>query len=271
MTRAVRSQRGIAIVAALWAAAIFAVIVLSVMQIVRANASIGRGREGVAQLSAVADAAVNIASLSMLGPPATQPPVNGVPFAVPFAGHVVRVSVVDEAGKIDLNMASTATLNRLLLSAGLDNGAATQLAATINACRGTGSASDETARPGHSALFQSVEELQSVPGMTQDLYRRIAPLLTVYSQSTGIDPASSTLAVLNVFRATDASAEAAWRRLEEQRTGSRAPEPSPGVAIGHAFTITASVEDATSTRVVRVAIIRLTGIAKAPLLIYRWT
>ena len=268
---ATKSQRGIAIVAALWAAAIFAVIVLSVMQIVRANASIGRGREGVAQLSAIADAAVNISILSMLGPPATQPPVNGVPFTIPFAGHVVRVSVLDEAGKIDLNMASITTLNQLLLNAGLDSGAATQLAATINAWRGTGSGSDETTRLGHGALFQSVEELQLVPGVTQELYHRIAPLLTVYSQSSGIDPELSTLAVLNVYRTTDANAEAAWRRLEERRAGGRAPESSPGVAIGHAFTITAVVEDATSTRVVRVVTIRLTDTTKAPFLIYRWT
>lgn len=271
MVRAARSQRGIAIVAALWAAAIFAVIVLSVMQIVRANASIGRGREDVAQLSAVADAAVNITILSMLGPPATQPPVDGVPFTVPFAGHVVRVSVLDEAGKIDLNMASIATLNQLLLNAGMDAGAATQLAATINAWRGTGSGNNQTAQAGHSALFQSVEELQVVPGVTPDLYRRIAALVTVYSQSSGIDPAVSTLAVLSVYRTTDATADAAWRRLEEERAGVRTREPSPGVAIGHAFTITASVEDPTSTRVVRVAIVRLTGVAKAPLLIYRWT
>ena len=48
-----RSERGIAIVAALWASAIFAVIVLSVMQIVRADATVGRGRTDVAELGAV--------------------------------------------------------------------------------------------------------------------------------------------------------------------------------------------------------------------------
>jgi general secretion pathway protein K len=267
----VRSERGIAIVAALWAAAIFAVIVLSVMQIVRADATVGRGRTDVAELGATADAAVNITILSLLGPRTAQPPVNGVPFTVPFADHTVRVTVLDESGKIDLNMASVATLNQLLIKAGLDTNAAAGLAARINAWRGTRSGNDNnTENAGHSTLFQSVAELELVPGMTQELYRRLAPLLTVYSQTQGIDPAVSTLDVLNVYRATDSNAEAAWRRLEEVRAGIAPPAPSPGVAIGHAFTITAVAEGSASARAVRTATVRLTGQAAAPLMIYRW-
>jgi general secretion pathway protein K len=267
----VKSEHGIAIVAALWASAIFAVIVLSVMQIVRADATVGRGRTDVAELGATADAAVNITILSLLGPRATQPPVNGVPFTVPFADHTVHLTVLDESGKIDLNMASITTLKQLLINAGLDTNAATGVAASINVWRGTRSGSDSNnENVGHSALFQSVAELELVPGMTRELYQRIAPLLTVYSQTQGIDPAFSSLDVLNVYRTTDSNAEAAWRRLEEVRTGIRPPAPSPGVAIGHAFTITAVAEGSASARAVRTATIRLTGQAAAPLMIYRW-
>jgi general secretion pathway protein K len=266
-----RSERGIAIVAALWASAIFAVIVLSVMQIVRADATVGRGRIDVAELGATADAAVNITILSLLGPRATQPPVNGEPFTVPFGGYTVRVTVLDEAGKIDLNMASIATLNQLLINAGLDTGSAASVATNINAWRGTRFGNgDKSENVGHSALFQSIAELELVPGMTRELYRRIAPLLTVYSQTQGIDPAFSSLDVLNVYRTTDSNAEAAWRRLEEVRAGIRPPTPSPGVAIGHAFTITAVAEGSASARALRTATIRLTGQAAAPLMIYRW-
>ena len=58
-------DRGIAIVAALWASAILAVVVLSVLQLVRADARLGRGREDLAELGAVADAAVNITVLAL--------------------------------------------------------------------------------------------------------------------------------------------------------------------------------------------------------------
>jgi general secretion pathway protein K len=272
--RASEPERGIAIVAALWAAAILAVIVLSVLQIVRADARVGRSREDVTELNGVADAAVNITILSMLGPQTTQPPVNAVPFTLPFAGRAVLVTVQDEAGKIDLNMTSDATLRQLLLVAGLDTGSATEVANSIIARRGTGaggpSNSGNTADGLNQGPLQSVEELQLITGMTQELYHRVAPLVTVYSQIPWIDPAFSSPQVLNVFRTIDPNAEAAWRRLEDERTGLRPPTPSPGVTRGHAFTITAEVNGAASARVIRTAVIRLTGQSQAPLLVYRW-
>src|SRR4030095_10028150 len=78
-------DRGIAIVAALWASAILAVIVVSVLQLVRGDAKLGRGRADVAELGAIADAAVNITVLALLNPKPAQWPVNGAPVNVPFA------------------------------------------------------------------------------------------------------------------------------------------------------------------------------------------
>ena len=272
--RADTRERGIAIVAALWAAAIMAVIVLSVLQIVRADARVGRGREDVAAMNSVADAAVNISILALLGPQATQPPVNSVPFNVPFAGYTTRVLIQDEAGKIDLNMASDIVLHQLLIDAGLDTGAATAVTSNILAWRGTRGDSqniggDASSIP-HKSRLQSVEELQLVPGVTPGLYREIEPLVTVYSQTPWIDPVFSSLEILNVFRSIDSNAEAVWRRREEQRAGVRPADSNPGVALGHAFTITAEVTGPASARVIRTAVIRLTGQAQVPLLVYRW-
>lgn len=267
------SEHGFAIVAALWAAAILAVVILSVLQIVRADARLGRGREEVAEMNAAADAAVNITILSLLGPQATQPAVNAVPFTVPFAGYTARVSVQDEAGKIDLNMASVATLRALLLDAGLDTGSANDIADRILAWRGTvadRSDGGDDRSPTHRQPFQSVEELQLVAGLTPELYRRIAPLVTVYSQTPGIDPTYSSLRVVHIFKTIDPNAEAAWLHMEEIRAGLRPADPSPGVALGHAFTITVEVEGAAAARAARTATIRLTGHAQEPLLIYRW-
>ena len=273
-------DRGIAIVAALWASAILAVIVVSVLQLVRADAKLGRGREDVAELGAIADAAVNITVLALLNPKPAQWPVNGVPVNVPFAGHDIQVSVQDEAGKIDLNITGEPILRQLLIGAGLDAEAARGLAESIVGWREAdegkrpGTGSSDVSAAGHGprhALFQSVEELQLIPGMTQELYRRIAPLLTVYSQTPWIDPALSSVAVLTVLSAVDSSAEAALRRLEEERLGVRPPAANPGVVLGHAYTITAELHGAAAARVVRTAIVRVTGQPRAPLLIYRWS
>jgi len=269
-------ERGIAIVAALWASAILAVIVVSVLQLVRADAGLVRGREDAAALRAIVDGAVNLTILALLSPTAGKWPVNGSPVAVPFAGYDVQVSVQDEAGKIDLNATGEPTLRQLLAGAGLDTDTARRLAESIMARRGRGrssaAGSDVNAadRRSRSALFQSVEELQLVPGMTQALYSRLVPLVTVYSQTPWIDPAFSSPAVLAVFRGADANAEAALRRLEEERLGLRPSAASPGVVLGHAFTITAELRGSAAARVIRTAIVRLTGQPRAPLLLYRW-
>lgn len=262
-------ERGIAIVSALWGSAIIAVIVLSVLQLIRADAGIGRSRADVAALTATADAAINIAILRLVSAPAAQPPVDATPFTIPFAGYEVRMSVRDEAGKIDANMANAATLQQALMSVGADVDVARQIAATIIAWREPPERGGRNEGASYSYL-QSVEELQLVPGMTPELYRRVESLLTVYSHASFITPAFSTPAVLNVFRALDSGADAEYRRMEDERLGLRPRASSPGVSLGHAFTITAEVRGGGSARVVRTAVIRLTGQRQAPLLIYRW-
>jgi general secretion pathway protein K len=267
---AAERERGIAIVAALWASAILAVIVASVLQLARADANLGRGRQEAAELGAIVDGAVNLTILAMLAPTAREIPVNGTPVTVPFAGHEVRVSIQDEAGKIDLNAAGEPILRRLLSAIGLATDAAGQLAENVTNWPERGRLGDGEPRA-RGARFQAVEDLQLVPGMTQDIYRRLYPLVTVYSQTPWIDPAYSSSAVLALFRDTDANAEAALRRLEEERAGLRPPPPSPGVALGHAFTIAAELRTPTGAGATRTAIIRLTGQKRLPLIIYRWS
>lgn len=263
-------ESGLAVVAALWASALLAVIVGSVLQLVRADATLGHGRQEAAELGAIVDGALNLTILGLLDPKALRWPVNGSPVVVPFAGYDVQVTVQDEAGKIDLNATGEATLRLVLTSVGVDPDASRRVAENImNWPERDRSRDGERRTPG--ARFHSVEDLQLVTGMTPELYRRIYPLVTVYSQTPWIDPAYSTPAVLALFRDTDPNAEAALRRLEEERAGLRPPAPAPGVALGHAYTITAELRSPTAARAVRTAIIRLTGQARAPLLIYRWS
>lgn len=260
-------ERGLALVAALWAAAIFAVVVLGVMELVRANARVGRGDQDAAVLNAAAEAGVNIAILALFAPPASQPPVNGVPFGIAFDGRTLRVTIQDEMGKVDLNAARPDTLRRILAQAGFEPAAATALAARLSAWHdGPQPGAGEAAA---AAPLQAVEELQRLPDMTASAYRRLAPLVTVYSQSSSIDPAFAGLPVLDALRQDDPGAQAAWRRLEEQRAGREPPQPRRIVVPGHAFTITAEASDA-DARAVRSAVVRITGQPAAPLLIYRW-
>lgn len=277
------TDRGVAIIAALWATALVAVISVSVMQMTLSGARLVRGGVEVAQLETAADGAINIAILALLGERATLPPVIGTPFTVRLAGRDIRVTILDESGKIDLNFATAQTLQNLLVGAGLSIGEAQEMAGRIVDWRGA--AADSLSRAGdpagysgagldyapRHAPFQSVEELRLLLGMSDRLYAAVAPLLTVYSQIPWIDPAFADKRVLQAFAVSDATARAALQQREEVERGAADAPKSPGVALGHAFTITAEAADPVArARATRRAVVRLTGQRQAPLAIYRW-
>lgn len=255
----------------LWAAIVLAVIVETVLLTGRMEAQLTRGRTRHAQLEATADAALDIAILKLLDPsPAAQPPVDGAPFAVNFAGHPAYVTVQDEAGKIDLNMAQGEVLHRLLTSVGVDVEIADALVDKIldwrepgDVKRLNGAKADDYQRAGlpygpRDGPFESVAELQLVMGMTPQLYQRLAPALTVYSQTPWVDPELAPRPVLLALLGNAAAGNTA-------RTA-----PSIGVRLGHVFTITAETVGDGAMRVTKTAIIRLTGTQASPFWVYRW-
>lgn len=271
-------DEGVAILAALWVAAVAALIGISVAQITRADAVLVRDQVAAVQLQTAADAAINVAILAMLGPAPAQPPVTGAPFTVAAAGHDSRVTVLDEAGKVDLNRANADTLRLLLAAAGADGGEADELVRRILRQRtppdgsldGAGGSGAVTYDP-RAIPFQTVGDLKWVAGMREALYDRVAPMLTVYSQASTVDPTFASDAVLAAFSTVSPVAKQALESRRAAARDGRPPPDSPGVALGHAYTITAEARDEAIGAVARaVAVVRLTGQRQAPLLVYRW-
>jgi general secretion pathway protein K len=253
-----------ALILALWGAAILAVVTMSVLELTRADSRQQRGGADAVQLRAAADAAINITILAMLGPVAARPPVTGATFNVSFAGYAVRMSIQDETGKPDLNKASATVLRLIFQAAGLEAPQATAIAARLVARRAPG----PDGQPPH--FLQSVSALRQVPGMTEAAYRALAPIVTVYAQTPYLDPAYASNKVLEVFRAIDRAAAAQLQQRVEEAKGLHQGTRPPGVVPGHAYTITADVSDARGAHTLRRAIIRLTGQPLAPLFVYEW-
>jgi general secretion pathway protein K len=271
------AEHGFALVAVLCAAAILAVIVASVLATSRTEIRLAQHRQEIAELGAIAGGALNIAILRLLDPsPSVQPPVDATPFAVSFAGHELRLTVQDEAGKIDLNMVQPEPLRRLLTSAGLDLMAAQTLADRILDWRepGRGERLNGAKAPEYRAAgyaygprngpFEAVDELKLVMGMTAELFDAIAPALTVYSQTLWVDP---TFAPPEVLRRLPGIHDDAVATLLRARASGNA---KPLVMLGHAFTITAEANAPDAVHVKRSAVIRLTGHQNAPIWVYRW-
>lgn len=253
-----------ALILALWGAAILAVVTMSVLELTRADSRLQHGGADAVQLRAAADAAINITILAILGPAAKRPPVTGAAFDVSFAGYAVRVSIQDETGKPDLNRAGAAVLRLMFQAAGIEAPRAAAIAARMVARRAPGA----DGQPPH--FLQSVSALSQEPGMTEAAYRALAPIVTVYAQTPYLDPAYASEDVLRVFQRIDRGAAAQLQQRAEEAKGLHQGTRPPGVVPGHAYTITADVSGARGAHAVRRAVIRLTGQPLAPLFVYKW-
>lgn len=202
-------SKGFALVLVLWITAALALISVSLLRESREDLRSARGIIEDAKAEALADAGIYRAMLAMTNPDrSAQWQADGTLHEFALGEGVVRVRIEDDSGKIDLNRADEATLRQMLRSVGLDQGTADKLAASISNYRdpstagrpgGAESADYEAAGlpygPKH-APFDSPEELLQVLGITPDIMRAVAPLITVYSPSRDVNPAVASRDVL---------------------------------------------------------------------------
>jgi general secretion pathway protein K len=160
---------------------------------------------------------------------------------------VVRIQ--DELGRIDLNFADQDLLSGLFRSVGIEPQKANSLAVSTIEWRMTPDA-NANGQP-QRRLFQAVSELLLVPGMSQDLFAKIEPALTVFSQRPTFDPqlapAEALLALPGATR--DQVAQTLARRSQ----GGLAAETIASLK-GRAFSLAIEATDGAHKRAYRAAI-----------------
>jgi general secretion pathway protein K len=205
------SQRGIALIAVLWLTVLLTVIASGFAYSMRGEALAARNTMSLAQARAAADGAVERMAFE-LSRPRVSPEVwlaNGSTHAWSDGDIAIAATAIDEAGRIDINLASDPLLKGLLQNVGgLDPDAAQQVLDAIldwrdadDLRRPNGAEAPEYQAAGRkyvptNAPFESTGELQRVLGMTPGLIARIADSITVYSRQRGINPATATRDVL---------------------------------------------------------------------------
>ena len=205
-----RSQRGVALVLVLWASILLAVIASSFIYERRADAMIVGNSLSIARAQAAADAAVYRAVFDAYRND-NSPDIwkrDGFPRKWTFDGVPVSVEMRDESAKIDINVASDALLRGLFINAGLSDDEANNLLDAVLDWRDAdslkrlhGAEEDDYKAAGlpyapANAPFQAIEELQLVLGMRPEIYRRIAPSITVFPRQPGVKPQLASRDVL---------------------------------------------------------------------------
>jgi general secretion pathway protein K len=143
-----------------------------------------------------------------------------------LTGRRIKVRISNERARIDLNMASAKILAGLLKAQGLDENEAALLAANVVEWRGGAAqklaAQDEGSLAGSSRMpgfdtptgfeakpapkrmpaqrfFFHPIQIESVPGFSRSLARRLLPMLTVANGTNTINPFIAEPAVLNAL------------------------------------------------------------------------
>jgi general secretion pathway protein K len=282
----VARDRGAALLVALWAMMAMATLVAGIRVLGLRDSTLAQTRLEQAQLTAAADAMINLTILRLLDL-GTQghPPTDGTATNVSFAGQTGQVAVQDESGRIDLNQAPGPLLTAFLQSQGIDFDQAQRLSDKIQDWREPGAGrrlngakSEDYRRAGYpygprGGRMESVDELRLIMGMTPALFDALAPALTVVSQNAWPDPAVAPPIVLRALPGMDedriANMESARQARRVTAADGTVTDTEPTPTLGRAFAIGAHIAGRTAS-VQRHALIRLTGIPAAPVVIYAW-
>ncbi len=207
------SDRGMALIAVLWITSLLALMAAGIGASGRTatKAAFNTLENTKARLSA--DAAVQKAIFDLLITGGRQPwPADGaLDYGIELGGARMRIQVRDEDGKIDVNAAGLELLEGLLRAVGVNEEQAVSLAARIGDFRDDdhdltpfGAEDADYAAAGHpygaaDRPFRTVAELRHVLGMSDAIYERVRPHLTVYSDAEGVDAFRASKIVLNAL------------------------------------------------------------------------
>jgi len=185
-------EHGIALLVVLWACTLLAILIGGFATLARTEATQTRYLATRAQLRYLAEAGVMRAVAEITAKNGGRWVGDGRSYGMSIDGQQVDIRIVDDLGKIDINAADPAVLKNLFIAAGLDAVDASTLADNVRESRdpsGAFNREEGTQRYSQAGLtqgprysqFNMPDEIQSVLGMTPALYRKIAPVLTVWS------------------------------------------------------------------------------------------
>jgi general secretion pathway protein K len=270
-----RGQRGIVLVVVLWVLALLGIVAASFLRETRVETRVTRNLVENAKAEALADAGVQRAILGLLDPDDARAwRTDGTPYEFSLGEGTIRVTLQDEAGKIDLNYAPDEILLGLFEAAGLSAGDAVRLVDAVadfrdpdNQRRPAGAEDADYMASGlahgaKNAPFETVDELLQVLGMTREVYDRVAPYVTAHSPGR-IDPTKAPPLVRQVLRRVQST-------QPDQMLAARRDNAGAALSRPRIVTVLAEAATAAGGMFFRDAVIQRTGHREQPFQILEW-
>lgn len=266
-------QQGVALILVLW--------VLSILMLMSSSFSLTMRREssGVmaikdnAQANAYAQSGIAIAQAMLLNEDEEKRwRVDGSIYEIETDNAKMRIRLFSETGKIDINSVTADLLHKVLFHAPIESQEQVKLEQAILDWRDE----DETMRPfgaekaEYQALklsysprnkpFRSLEELQMVRGMTEDVFNWMKPIFTVYAAGqTEVDLRLASPDVLSVLPDVDSTLLDAYFLARQQSITNHAPLPQIPRAMNSGQAMASDMENQTEAEVApEISVVSLT-------------
>jgi len=233
-----RRQQGVAMVVVLWMVSLLTIMAASFSLSTQRNTGLVNNAQSRARGLALADAGVHYAMLMLSLPdPAKRWRSDGLSYQASLPGGQVELTIFDEGGKIDINAASEQTLRTLLGKLVGDDDLAASLTDKIMDWRDAddlkrlhGAEAKDYQAEGKGYVpqnknFQALEELQMVSGLSPALYKKLEPLLTIYSGQDGINPQKASAEALQLLFGLDPKTVADFINLRRASPPNAPPPP----------------------------------------------
>jgi general secretion pathway protein K len=251
--RGVKSKEGSALIAVVFVLLIAAAIAGSLIGGARSDLQLSSNYELQLENELASEAGIAAAILSLSDPGARPSLIaNGQGFTLSAGKKQLRVSIANEAGKINLNRTPNPLLRRLLQTVCPDDSGALELWSAIEAALARTKEGEKT--------FLTVEEIGRLPGASAKLLAAIEPYVSVYSfrdvPDFGLAPSKLQALMSEGGNATGLAA-----------AQSRSPTNS-GAASG-VFTISASAAGSAASAPIE-AVVYVTGDPARPYRILEW-
>ena len=234
-----------ALVLVLWVTALMSVMVAALVYSGRVETRVVANVTHQIRLQAAAEAGLAYAIDDLLRP-LSQRVLNeaGIPNALAWGNDRMTIELLHASGLIDLNSAPRALFATLLRGVGMEEGFVSSFLDAVEDWRDAddlrkpnGAESSDYERAGRAGprngLFESVEELNNVLGVTPYWYDKLSDFLTVHSSSATISDLDAPEALLQLLKGDQAAATIDQRNA---RTGvlvrSRSAGGGGGVSFG---------------------------------------
>lgn len=205
-------QSGLALVIVIWILTLLTLMAGSFAMTMRRDTSVSVAMKSSAEALARAESGIILAQFMLAqADPELRWQANGTVYRLINPDGEIRIRILSEMGKIDINTSNQTQLAALTAAVVKDDWQQQQL---LNAILDWRDADDDTRTLGaekrqyrlaglsygpSNKAFQTLEELQLILGMNEALFNAIEPFITVYSGQTEVNLRDASPALLRIL------------------------------------------------------------------------